>query len=316
MWWLLAQVLFLSSILVGVNSARILGIYPAPSISHQVVFRALTLELVKRGHEVVVITPNPVFKNKEAPKNLLEISTSEEYKNISAAISRTAKYITRGVIMHSDAVTETSLMFDINLSFFNNAEVNRLINDKKQTFDLVIFEPITYAPLIFSEIFNAPAIMFSSLYGFSSYYETVGAVSIHPVLYPSMFRNKFQNLGLLDKIEQLYTEYKVWKFNQNSKKKVNEFLKSRFGSDTPSVDELQKHVVLLLANSHPIFDGNRPVPPATVYLGALHMQPTKPLPKVCLININFSKINIRNAFRVTYNHNLSYVMMLITSTKI
>lgn len=48
---------------IGSNeAARILAIFPAPSISHQVVFRPLTQALAKRGHEIVVITPDPAFQ--------------------------------------------------------------------------------------------------------------------------------------------------------------------------------------------------------------------------------------------------------------
>ncbi|KAJ8708784.1 hypothetical protein PYW08_010166 [Mythimna loreyi] len=50
------------------DAARILAVYPVPSISHQVTFRPITMELVKRGHEVVVITADPMFKKGEAPK--------------------------------------------------------------------------------------------------------------------------------------------------------------------------------------------------------------------------------------------------------
>lgn len=48
---------------IGSNeSARILAVYPTPSISHQVVFRPLMQELAKRGHDVVVITADPAFQ--------------------------------------------------------------------------------------------------------------------------------------------------------------------------------------------------------------------------------------------------------------
>ncbi|XP_049861771.1 UDP-glucuronosyltransferase 1A5-like [Schistocerca gregaria] len=42
------------------HSARILGIIPTSSISHQLPFRLIALELAKRGHQVTVMTTDPI----------------------------------------------------------------------------------------------------------------------------------------------------------------------------------------------------------------------------------------------------------------
>lgn len=74
--------LFLSWCMVSVHSARILAWFPSPSISHQVVFRPVTQELAKRGHEVVVITTDPAFPPGQAPSNLTEIDVHDMSYNI------------------------------------------------------------------------------------------------------------------------------------------------------------------------------------------------------------------------------------------
>lgn len=79
----------------------------------------------------------------------------------------------------------------------------------------------------------------------------------------------------------------------------NEFLKSKFGADVPTIAALKKRVVLLLVNSHPIFDQNRPVTPATVYLGALHLQPKKELPQVDIAKFNYIA-NLKIFFGYSY----------------
>jgi glucuronosyltransferase len=42
------------------QAARILGIFPTPSISHQLTFQAIMKALAARGHQVTVISPNPL----------------------------------------------------------------------------------------------------------------------------------------------------------------------------------------------------------------------------------------------------------------
>jgi hypothetical protein len=42
------------------DCARILGIFPSPSFSHQIVFQTIMKALVARGHQVTVISTDPL----------------------------------------------------------------------------------------------------------------------------------------------------------------------------------------------------------------------------------------------------------------
>ena len=42
------------------KAARILGIFPTPSISHQLPFQAIMKALAARGHQITVISPDPL----------------------------------------------------------------------------------------------------------------------------------------------------------------------------------------------------------------------------------------------------------------
>lgn len=61
-------------------SKRLLIITPAPSYSHQIVFRALCLALNKRGHEIITLTPNVL--NDSSLINYTEIDFGFEYEKI------------------------------------------------------------------------------------------------------------------------------------------------------------------------------------------------------------------------------------------
>lgn len=264
------------------ESARILGVYPFPSISHQVIFRALTEELVKRGHDVVVITTDPMYKNKTSPKNLREIDIGFSYRVILDRNNPVWKEVIRGVMLpvRNWIYMEPNPFVKMHLDIFEAEEIKKLIKDENEKFDVVIFEPFTYAPLIFSEIFKAPAIMFSSLAGTPENFEKVGAVSIHPILYPSVYRSKLRNLNIFEKIYESYEEYQLNMVQRKFETTIDEYFKEHFGPSVPTIKEMQKNIVLFLSNSHPIFDGNRPVPPAVVYLGRMQLKPVKELPQV------------------------------------
>ena len=44
----------------SIKGARILGIFPSPFVSHQLPFQALMKALAARGHQITVISPQPL----------------------------------------------------------------------------------------------------------------------------------------------------------------------------------------------------------------------------------------------------------------
>ena len=61
------------------ENAKILGIFPTPSISHQVVFRALMKDLSQRGHQLTILTTDP---SKTKNPNVTEIDFHDCYKEL------------------------------------------------------------------------------------------------------------------------------------------------------------------------------------------------------------------------------------------
>lgn len=66
-----------SSVIVCVESARILGVFHMPSYSHHIVGRTILKELAKRGHEVTMISTFPL---KSPIKNYEDIFVDELIK--------------------------------------------------------------------------------------------------------------------------------------------------------------------------------------------------------------------------------------------
>lgn len=137
----------LASIVQFGNGYRILGVFPCPSISHQVVFRGLAMELNKRGHELVVVTTDPV--NDRNLVNYTEIDVSFVYDIWGSGLDL---FASRGKTRWIDFLPGT----DMNEKYGNvpdrilsHPEVKKLYApNSNETFDLLMVETL-YWPSIY-----------------------------------------------------------------------------------------------------------------------------------------------------------------------
>lgn len=267
------------------EAARILVVLPTPSISHQVVFRPLTLELAKRGHDVTVITTDPMFTNEKPPANFTEIDVHDISYSVWTKAFLSRKNNNDDVVSQMRILS--SMFIDIIDAQLQDENVSKLIRDKNQKFDLLILEACVRSALIFSHIYdNVPVIQMSSFGAIYDNFLTVGA-PLHPLLYPSVPRKRLNNLTLWEKLDELYTYISINMMYNEYLPIEDALLRRHFGPDTPSLRELSKKVDLLFLNVHPIFEGIRPMPPNVIYTGGLHESPSKELPKVSSTFLNF-----------------------------
>lgn len=284
-------------------SARILGFFPIPSISHQVVFRAYTQELAKRGHELVIITPNPALPKERPKDNITEIDVGFSYEYITDYVSKIDIY-KRGVIADVDTVAYSLYKGFVHLirEDLEFPEVKKIVEDKDQHFDLIVTEGILSLPLILSYFHKAPVIQITSFHALPENWATVGALTGHPVFYPNFNRNKFGKLSFMERVRELFYEFKLRYEFWRVKNEEDRIIKELYGLQAPSIDELKDNVDMLFVNTNAMFANNRPVPPSVVYLGALHLLPLKEIPQVRTVSKNLFN------FHVTY---CLYFMVLI-----
>lgn len=268
-------------------TARILAFFPIPSISHQVVFRSYTEELANRGHELVIITPNPALPKERPKDNITEIDVSFSYEYVKDYVS-TIDIYKRGVIADVDTVAYPLYKGFVHLirKDLEFPEVKKILEDKDQHFDLIVTEGILNLPLILSYFHKAPVIQITSFHASPENYATVGALTGHPVYYPNFNRNKFGNLNFIESLIELYYEFKLRYEFWRVKNEEDRIIKELYGSKAPTVDELKENVDMLFVNTHAMFANNRPVPPSVIYLGALHLLPLKELPQVITVSMN------------------------------
>ncbi|XP_031770385.2 UDP-glucosyltransferase 2-like [Galleria mellonella] len=274
---LLAINVFLSSILIT-NAARILAVFVAPATSHQIVFRSLTLELARRGHELVVITPSPVFRKGQAPENYTEIDVTQKSRE-----GWKKKPTPAGISKDSDAkVVLRNHIGVINKLFYEYLEledVNEIIKDQNTKFDLLILEGWFRPSIAFAYKFDVPIIRFNSFGSGFSVYEDMGAFQ-HPVLNPNMFNPKPNDHTFWGRITTLYDNYIYTNMHKSKDNENDVLLRKHFGANIPSINELNMKVDILLVDVHRAWEMFIPTPPNLIHVGGIHINIERELPKV------------------------------------
>ncbi|XP_077300076.1 UDP-glucosyltransferase 2-like isoform X2 [Arctopsyche grandis] len=271
--------IFLACCVVGsVNgSSRILGIFPTPSISHQIVFSALMENLAKRGHHVVTMTPNPiVYKEKIPTLNQIDVQqiSYKFWKQQFNFVKLTEEATSPTNIMEK----YYTLMCSIVEMQMKTPKMQKLLNDPSERFDLCFFESVAPHVNPIKDHFNCSLILISSLTGTLQDFDALGNPS-NPVLYIDMMSPYMDDLNFWQRLHLSYLDI-VYRYLYYFKMVplLDERMKKVFGENIRSVDEIQKDVDMLFLNVHPIFGEIRPTVPGIVYMGSLHIRPTMPLP--------------------------------------
>ncbi|XP_046972609.1 UDP-glucosyltransferase 2-like [Vanessa cardui] len=276
----LARIILVTLLIITKSeSARILALFPTPSISHQVVFRPLTQELAKRGHEVIVLTTDPAFPKGKSPENLYEIdfhdlsyNTLKEFYSIATGNKGDLMHQVKNVFTKNAKVIEKQLLSE---------EMQNMMNNKNITFDLLIIELFSRAALSYSHVYKVPVIQISSFGGLTETFESMGVPS-HPNLHPSTARQKILNISVWENMLELYFCRSIFNVVIDMENVENEMLKKVVDPNIPPISELRKNVHMLLLNIDPVWDFNRPVTKNVVHINGIHHKPKNELTKVLL----------------------------------
>ncbi|XP_044262353.1 UDP-glycosyltransferase UGT5-like [Tribolium madens] len=269
----LVLVLVLFSPLV-VNSANILGVFMFPSISHQVVYQPIWRELSLRGHNVTVVTPDPL--NDPTLTNLTEISVRFAYDILKE--NRLQDIVSKDANPFETFKRIFPLMEKILEAELESPPVSQLIKSDLKV-DLILFECFHPALYGLAGRFKAPIIGVSSLGIFTAGHDSVGNPT-HPVLYPDIMLNYHSTkLSIWGKIQTVV--YNLWSryyYHWVVTPKAHELARKYFG-EVPYVGDLERNVSMLFLNVNPFMYPPRPNVPTIVEMGQMHIKPPKPLPE-------------------------------------
>ncbi|XP_063367014.1 UDP-glycosyltransferase UGT4-like [Cydia amplana] len=265
------------SLLCNGQAARILSFLPVTAITHSMVFKPIHEELLRRGHEIVVVTANPLYKNTQAPENLTEI----DIHNVSYSHAREHR-ITSITKEETDPIQNLRRYFEFSANTFakqiQTPEVQKLLEHKSRYFDLLFLDASSRISIVLAYVFNAPVIAVCAIGAIERHNHNFG-VPTHPILYPQMQRQRLYDLTMWEKIKELFTEIVIHKVTKDTEEHDNRVLKHLFGPKTPTIAELDKNIDMLFYGEVPIWEDNRPMPPNVIYIGGINKVPEKPLPQ-------------------------------------
>lgn len=261
---------------LNTQCANILGVFNIPSVSHQVVFQPIWKELSLRGHQVTVITPNPL--NDPTLTNLTEIDVGGVLYRIIEGTKRS------GLARAIDHWAFTRKTNELNVKFtteiFANEQVQALLANDTKTFDLVMIEPFYYSPAILAAKYNCPLIGVESLNVHTPVHELIGS-PIHPLLYPDFATAYGREKTFFQKVDVVLFYFWQKYAHRKNMELIREEIRKHIDENLPDVDEVMKNMSLLFLNTNPILHGSRPYGPNVIEMGGMmHLTPEKPLPSV------------------------------------
>lgn len=268
------------------DSAKILGFFVVPSISHQYVYRTLMYELSKRGHKVTIVTPNPIGIRTD---NYTEVSTHDfSYKNWR----QTFDFSSAPLRFPEGLIYRFSKFFiDLVDKQLSHEPVRRALHENR--YDLV-FAEFFLCPSItaLSYKYKVPLIGISSLDNLVSGHLTIGnpvnpsymSATMLPYSDRKTFWERLRTTLLVCFSILLYHVYVLPKNDVLARK--------HFGEDLPYIGEIERNASLLMVNTDFVTGYPRPYVPAYIPIGggdAIHMRKNVTLPKVRSFMKNYLK---------------------------
>lgn len=265
------------------DAYKILVIFPVPGKSHGILGDAYVRHLLEAGHEVTYVTPFP----KQDTSNLHHVNISsikevfnEDTIHIKAIMDKQLNFKDRGFIFE--------LMGNISSATVRNENVQRLLRDPKQQFDVVIAE------WMFSEMYSAIPPVFGCPLIWSSSIEPHWMITslidepLNPAYNSDFMHTQIDPLTFTQRVKELWTQL-VWSYQRNFplydiqrityKNHIVPILKEKVKS-IPSFEELRYNASLVLGNSHVSLGFPTRVPQNYKGIGGYHIDTkVKPLPE-------------------------------------
>lgn len=255
------------------QSANILAITHMPSFSHQIVFRSLWKKLSLRGHQVTLLTTDPINDSKLT--NLTEIGMQISY-NVWGNFDLIKFVNVPAWAMWHNFSNANAVLIDQQLSL---PEVRKLIENKNTHFDLLMIEGFHSAHFAFAERFKCPFITVLSLDASSFVHEEIGNPS-HYVLHPDYSLPFVEHLTFIQRLEStFYTVYfRILNYYYIIPAQQR-IVEKHFGKNYSQIQQIFKNYSAVFLNTNNILHPIRPLLPNVVAVGGkTHITKSKPLP--------------------------------------
>ncbi|KAL0275736.1 UNVERIFIED_CONTAM: hypothetical protein PYX00_003507 [Menopon gallinae] len=262
---------FLACVLASSEAARILAVFPAPSVSHQIVYRSYVLELLKRGHNLTVVTTDPI--RDPTLKNYREIDVSFYYKRWNSRFqfaSDSAKFIRLVPEVFLIAFAET--MNEICDMYLSHPEVLKIIRDKEE-FDLFVVEfGVSGCFYPFARLSRNNYLGIFSMSQMTVVHSNIGNPATASYL-PDALLGQYVPLGFWQRLRATIFQAVQWVVYHRLMTEHTAIARKYFGDDMPSTVVYERNVSAILLNNHFTMTFPRPLVPNVIDIGgpAVHL---------------------------------------------
>ncbi|KAF7264248.1 hypothetical protein GWI33_000431 [Rhynchophorus ferrugineus] len=256
-------------VVVPVRSSKILFLSCTPAPSHQKPFQVIWKGLAEKGHEVHVLTPNPL-ENSTLP-NLVQYNISDLYEYIKTFTAGKSKYYLKKPTFIEAFVKDVYITVIFN-RFYERCishEATQSILTNNKHFDAVIVEWLFPTLGGFAAHFRAPLIGITSLGAPLVSMDTVGNPG-HPIIAPDMNLPLTRAMTFRERIfSGLYSIYVRIHYHLFVLPREDALIKRHISNNLPYLGDIEKNISLLLLNRNPVFHRVMPMNPAAVELGGI-----------------------------------------------
>nr|ANI22002.1 UDP-glycosyltransferase 40F3 [Spodoptera exigua] len=271
--------------LCSCDAYKILAVFPMPSPTHGILGDNMVKHLLNAGHEVTYITP---FASKQKSNPKLHIVDVTDHHNFFNTDLLDITQILAGSMNFKDPNFVFSMMMNIAAMTLEHRDVQKLMKDPQQKFDVIIGEYM-FADLYstFPAVFQCPYIWFSTI---EPHWMIVNLVHgpmnpayngdyMHANIPPFSFMQRVQELWIL--LTGLYRHNNEYYKREEEvyQKHIVPILKEQ-GKPVPDYKVLKYNASLLLGNSQVAIGNAVPLPPSYKHIGGYHIEDeVKPLPE-------------------------------------
>lgn len=265
---LLSPIIFIFIAVSVCDGYRILGAFPFKGKSHFMMFERLMKGLTKKGHQVDVISSFPQKKPYPNYTDLAIIPSSITFiNNFTYELMNT---LVKESLTHSVATIAGNEVCER----LGMPEIQELVRNppKDPPYDLVIMEIFgAHCFAALGYVLKVPVVGVSSavLYPWTNDMianpENIAIVPNNLLSYPQHM-NFWQRLWNF-----VHAMHHKWYFNYLTAAQT-EIARKHLGPDIPDIRELENNISMILTNSHISLNGIKPMTPALVEVGGLHVQ--------------------------------------------
>ncbi|KAJ8711847.1 hypothetical protein PYW08_008801 [Mythimna loreyi] len=260
------------------EASKVLVVFPMPSRSHGNLGDGIVRNLLKAGHEVTYISP---FAYKNPPSNLRTIDVSSNFDlmpkdilSIKSIMDKTSDDLSIGLMIF--------MMTEITKHTISNAGVQKILNDPKENFDVVIAEwMFSDLPAGFASVFDCPLIWLSSVEVHWMILQLIDEPT-NPAYSVDIMSTYTPPLNFVQRAKELWNQIKMQLLNYFWLDGVQQAaydshiapIVAKRGRKPPTFDESRYNASMILSNAYVSTCGAISLPQSHKYIGGYHIDDT------------------------------------------